>query len=458
MNMENSMYNKKKKLLALSIFHFSLLVLLAACNSPVAFPTTSRQVAPSQKQTNIISCPFLDQTRGAEMPSLKIDLHLHSTLVYVENGNDNSAALIRYDAVTGQKTDIIRWPFGVIMSPQISTDDQWVLFITQLGNQHQFSLNLIRIDGQYLQTLYCDNSESISDPRWSPNQSIVVFDTASGVSWLSLTSGQLDLNVLSAADRFFDSSYRPRMWLDNTHVYLDDTFHADSTNADVPGDLTTLVLLDIKRGLHQQEQDLTPVFADPRNMQTANAPCSDLIMNSARTKLLLSQCQAVGYTRLHDHIYVTRTGPGSISVLPVAGGLPQQIMKFPSFPLTTLRLTNLAGTSLLLTVDDAGDSDNDHYSGVSQNGLWKVNSDGSGLKQLITDRAGEHVFLDPAGQLPWSNVSVDGSMYAAQIYQSNTFVHTIVVGSLNGGQPLILTEISHDETGVCLAIAGWTML
>lgn len=452
------MYNKKIKLLSLSIFHFSLIVLLAACNLPVVSPITARRTAPSHKQTNTISCPPSEQARRAVMPSLKIGLHPHSTLVYVENSDDNSAALIRYDTVTGQKTDIIRWPYGVIMSPQISTDDQWVLFTVQIGSQNQFSLDLIRIDGQHFQTLYCDNNASISDPRWSPNQSIVIFDTQSGVSWLNVASGQLNLNVLSSADRFLNTSYRPRMWLDNTHVYLDDTFHGDSTNADIPGDLTTLVLLDIKRGLHQQQQDLLTVFDDPRNMQTANAPCSDLITSSERTKLLLSQCQAVGYTHLHEHTYVTRTGPGSISVLPVTGGLPQQIMKFPTFPLTTLRLTNLAGTSLLLTVDDAGDSDYDHYSGISQNGLWKVNRDGSGLKQLMTNRAGEHVFLDSSGQLPWSNVSIDGSMYAAQFYQSNTLVHTIIVGSLNGGQPLILTEISHDETGVCLAIAGWTML
>jgi hypothetical protein len=88
---------------------------------------------------------------------------------------------------------------------------------------------------------------------------------------------------------------------------------------------------------------------------------------------------------------------------------------------------------------------------TSQNGLWKVGTDGSNPARLTT--SGE---LNQFTQFPWSNVSRDGSKYVLQIVTSSSSntTYTLEYGSLSGGSPFVFASI----TNVQLASVGWTTM
>ncbi len=96
----------------------------------------------------------------------------------------------------------------------------------------------------------------------------------------------------------------------------------------------------------------------------------------------------------------------------------------------------------------------ENYSGDSnQNGLWKINSDGTGLMRLTTDTQNLQS-LCPFTQYAWSNISRDESMYALQEHDQKNNTYNMYYGSLSGGQPTEFANISGTE----LLLAGWTSL
>ena len=90
----------------------------------------------------------------------------------------------------------------------------------------------------------------------------------------------------------------------------------------------------------------------------------------------------------------------------------------------------------------------------SQNGIWKMNIDGTGLTRLSTYAT---TTLNTAGQYTWSNFSRDSSFYAAATTIGET--QSLVYGSLQGGIPTTI-ESYHANTvpDVHWSIAGWTSL
>ena len=180
-----------------------LILLLAACGSnsrPANEGTTSTSSTAgtatsdrtagtttdlSQVQT---SCPSAGMARAAVMPPL--GLGNHQNIVYiVDEGQANIptfGTLKRYDVTTGAKTDIVKLPGASISDAQISADGQWILFVTDLTNQAK--LQLVRMDGQALQTLYCatlptngaNSSSALGDVQWSANQRLVAFNSYAG--------------------------------------------------------------------------------------------------------------------------------------------------------------------------------------------------------------------------------------------------------------------------------------
>jgi hypothetical protein len=95
---------------------------------------------------------------------------------------------------------------------------------------------------------------------------------------------------------------------------------------------------------------------------------------------------------------------------------------------------------------------------TSQNGLWKVNTDGSGLTRLTTENAGYESTFNRFTQYPWSNVSLDGKLYALQItdIQSKDPITNLVFGSLDGGTTTSFA-FAHVNAGT-VEVAGWTLM
>src|SRR5581483_5205803 len=123
--------------------------------------------------TAATTCPASGTGRAAVMPALH--LGPDQTIVYI----DAASALKRYDVQTGRTTTLLQ-AGGSIRHAQISRDGQWILFTVE--NE---SIRLVRVDGKYLQTLYCASQGKRIDPesasgfssavQWSPDQHEVIF-------------------------------------------------------------------------------------------------------------------------------------------------------------------------------------------------------------------------------------------------------------------------------------------
>jgi len=86
----------------------------------------------------------------------------------------------------------------------------------------------------------------------------------------------------------------------------------------------------------------------------------------------------------------------------------------------------------------------------SHNGLWKINTDGSGLTQLAS--AGS---LNRASQFPWSNMSRDATLYSFQGFDGKTI--SLEFGSLSGGATTTFASIAAGSNAD-LGIVGWTTM
>lgn len=85
--------------------------------------------------------------------------------------------------------------------------------------------------------------------------------------------------------------------------------------------------------------------------------------------------------------------------------------------------------------------------------LFKINSDGSGLSQLMAGATTETLLNLAAGYLPWSNASRDSALYALQLYDLATDKQTLVYGHMSGGAPVTFATSTN-----MLDIVGWTEL
>jgi dipeptidyl aminopeptidase/acylaminoacyl peptidase len=170
------------------------------------------------------SCPLQGQARAAVTAPLT--LGSNQNIVYVYN-TSTTAFLRRYDVTTGQKTTIVSLSSVKISDAQVSTDGQYVLFVSQVSGHP--AIQMIRMDGQGLQTLYCAYPNNgippaLNDLLWSPNQQLAVFlepDPNGGpagpdIRLLNLTAGTVQTKVIGG----MHSQYILETWRNNTQVYF----------------------------------------------------------------------------------------------------------------------------------------------------------------------------------------------------------------------------------------------
>jgi len=449
----------------LSLVSCCLVILFAACSSstgsatptPGTTPTSSGTTAtvdhtpttapPATVPPTQTNCPAAGTARAAVVPSLA--LGSHPNIVYIVNESQGSnptfGTLKSYDVTTGSKTEIVKMPNVSLSEAQLSADGQWTLFVTIAGNQAK--LQLIRVDGKALQTLYCAKAASngayppsaLDHVQWSSNEKLVVFnsytDAGSALYLLNMQSGSLQTE-LSTTRGVLDTAFT---WLDNTRVYL--------LGPMIDGPPTALYLLDTSRGANQNSSSLLQVFLAGNAEFCWNADSS---YDSAH--LFISQCTTDPSTTgpgISD-----QRGPSSVNIRPATGGSAQTIFSNQAMAVTAVRA--ISKTTLLLLVENNGFGSTNVD--TSKNGLWKINTDGTGLTRLTSDGAGVSggpSLLCQYTQYPWSNASRDGSLFALQHNSSNGKTISLLFGSLNGGTPTTFASISD---GTQLAIVGWTTL
>jgi eukaryotic-like serine/threonine-protein kinase len=406
---------------------------LSACGAQVPQIQQTSALASQSLLVNSINlspqistaCPAAGKGRAAVLPHLS--LGSHQNVVYTYNtfnnkGNPLSSTLKRYDVVTKTKTVIYAVQQKFIAGVQISADGQWVLFVAQQTVQGaQLSkLQLIRMDGTHLQTLYC--APSINETQWSTDQKLIVFSTISNgtesVDVLHATTGavQTDLSVPAK------NGVNVRTWLDTKRIYI--------TNTQIDQPPNTIYLLDTSKGANQQLSNLPVVF---------HGAFADFDSSYGGSKLFINSC-VCGYGD---------TGPSTITVRPATGGQGQTLFAAPAYAVTSMRA--VTPTTLLFIIDNfsiAGQANQSH------NGLWKINTNGTHITRLTTDAPGSSSGFNSATQFPWSNVSRDNSTYALQTNTSQK--ETLELGSLSGGAPTTIAYISGN--GASLSFVGWTTM
>jgi hypothetical protein len=404
-------------------------------------PATATVVPTSpQLQT---TCPAAGHARTPIMPSAT--LGQDQNIVYVANTNvgvsgnvSHSGALDRYDVTTG-KTATIEQPSDAVSinDAQLSANGQWVIFIATVGQSQR--LELVRVDGETLQVLYC--SSSIYDLQWSVNDQVLAFVSydnqanASVFYLLNMQNGSLQRVFHPLNDNSNGlSGYSIVSWLDATRMYV------LTQPLDQPA--STLSILDTTHGSNQNSSNLQQVFQVP-NSQAGFCWSSDSSYDGS--KLFLTQCQG------GDPRGGGTQGPSSLSSETAEGGTAHTLFTSQTMALTTIRA--ISSNTLLLIVGNAGTN-----ADTSHNGLWKIQSDGTELTQLTSDDAGVSggpSLLNQFNQYPWSNVSRNGNLYALQHNSANNKTVSLLYGSLSGGTPTTFASLSNSTT---LSVVGWTTL
>lgn len=416
--------------------------------------TTTSVTTTVPMPTTLTSCPPPGTARAAVLAPLA--LGTHQNIVYVvkqyQGTNFLGSTLRRYDVSTGAKTNIITINGAVIDNPQISADGQWLLFVASVGQQHK--LQMVRMDGKGLQTLYCASNTSLDNVLLSSNQKLAIFSSLNpnnnqgGLYLLNLNTGtvQLELKPANSGPPLnADNIATPFTWLDNTRIYV-----SFATAPIAPIDM--LGILDTSRGPNQQMSDLTTVFQDQVS-QTFNYPCWDADSSYNGSTLFLAQCSGISAPNCSGSCSLgTREGPSTINTEPGTGGSQKTIFTNQALGIAAIRA--ITSSTLLLQVENFSMN---HQVDTSQNGLWKLNTDGTGLTRLTTEANGTMTSLCPYTQNPWSNVSRDGKLYAFETSSTGTYptTYTLYYASLNGGSP---TQFASISDGTQLAIVGWTRM
>lgn len=400
---------------------------------PVAATTAPKQsntdktVPVTQKvPSTLTTCPSAGTARPAVLAPLV--LGSQQNLIYTVNEfNPLQGTVKRRQVGADHGVEIVKMKNVTISEAQVSQDGQWVLFSAMLGNQDQ--LRMVRVDGQGLQTLYCAPVGSIIlNSQWSFDQRAVIFDASPGGTvpttyLMNIISGTVQPELVPQSTM----GYLPRTWLDATHVYLT-SFSPQMRGAT----RQNIYLLDTQKGINQHDSDLQQVV-------TTTQYCTSFDTSYDVKSLYLSTCSGDGSAGNGFN------GPSSITIQDTRGGASRTVFSSTTMAITMVRA--ITPTTLLLMVENtAGD--------MSKNGLWKINTDGTGLTRLSTDTTNAQS-LCPYSQYAWSNTSPDQKYYALQSYDQNTHTYGMYYGSLTGGDPNQFAGISD---GTQLFLAGWTRM
>lgn len=455
----------------LSVFlALALLGILAACNGqtsstgnqtststtivgtkPPTVPKTTPTALPAtpmpQTQT---SCPAAGTARA--MVTAPLAHGNHASIVYLatqfSNGSTTSI-LKRFNVVTGTTSTILTLTNEVVRDPQISADGQWILFDHSTITQDQ--LQMVRMDGRGLQTLYCGST--FSNIIWSTNQQSVLFSQEAapqgsyGIYLLNLHTGTVQLELKPTQTQLGSNGVYPVTWLDNTRAYV-----AFTTAPIAPFD--QLGILDTSKGPNQSASNLVAIYHDKTGIPY-NYPCWNADSSYDASTLFVAQCSGISALNCSGSCELgTREGPSAIYTEPGAGGVLKTLLSSQTLGIAAVR--SITSSLLLLQVDNFSQN---YQIDTSQNGLWIVHSDGTGLTRLTTEANKTSTALCQFSQNPWSNASRDGTLYTFQTSASNSThsitAYTLSYGSLSGGTPKSFASVND---GSQLAIIGWTTM
>jgi hypothetical protein len=342
----------------------------------------------------------------------------------------SSTSLVRYDLTTGKKTTLVPAANdSSILDVKLSPDKQWLLFSTytpfSTQGQTLITLRVIRTDGSLLQTLYsyCSGSYpgGTSILAWSPNEREVAFAYISennGIKILDLTTGNVQTVLTGTAS----ISYRPASWVNNQELLVEQLDGAHSAT-------NKIYLLDTSKGANQPLSNLTA-------LTSIQEFCGNMALSSDGTQLFSSSCTAFNGNCQGNQVQ----GPSTVSLVPVSGGATKTIYSSQSQAITAL--APASATSLLIYIENTtGD--------LSQDGLWKINTDGSGLTRLTT--ASPLACQYSTEPYPFTQIASNSQSYALLYLEGG--VQKLAVGSLTGGAATTIATSDFSNANI-FVLAG----
>ncbi len=412
--------------------------------------TPGQTVSMPQTQTD---CPASNTARAAVMRPLALGSHPNLVYIYNEVPKNTSTAyghLRRYDATNGQKTDITTSGIQILQA-QVSSDGQWVLFLSMpdpRGGLHVVMLQLVRMDGQGLQTLMClPYSDSgvgpLSKPaisfQWSVDEKSILLSydvvnypadmASSTITVLNVSTGTSKPIFLDQGDNMY--TYSLVTWLDNTHAYI------------------------IKQGISGPTPPATVFLLNTATATVAHPGLVNILTTETRFSNYSVDSSFDG-TQLYSSYCLQAASPfnTNIQVGPAMGGARHTIFQEqPADCVQALRAVNPHILLLKVLVYNAT---------TSSTQMWVMNLPGGSMQVLtpltssLPGVSNQSYDLNQTSQYPWSNVSRDGSTYALQEVDSSTQTQSILIASLNGGKPTPIATTNPGSSSVSLA--GWTTM
>lgn len=387
-----------------------LTFLLAACGG-ASTSGGSATPAPGKTGTPQVSCPPTGKARAAIMAPLA--LGKQNTIVYSE------ALVLKRYTVSTRTTNVIVLGNGAILESRISADGQWVLMHTNISDVG--AIQLVRMDGQGLQTLYCAPGSGFGWMQWSPDNKYVAFIETPGdqSTWtfklLNVTTGAIHTTGYDSHNLL----YFPLEWLDTTHLYV-----SSFTPGTVPSNLYLLNAVTGEKQLILQ--------APPHDF--------DASISVDRTQLYTLQ-------------WTGSSGPSSIQVQPATGGPAKTVYSTSTYAINAMKTASRNTLAFLINNTNAD---------TSHNGVWKINTDGTGLTKLISNSAilsgtgneeiGFVTTFNWGMDAYWANASRDGAYYSLEMFNRSGGSNRLLVSSINGGAPETIAS-SPDAT-----LIGWTTM
>jgi hypothetical protein len=419
------------KKLQFFLFTVCLLLVMSACQTvsstpavntlPTSTATETTGAVPTDTTPASItsSCP----TSTLSMPVLPAGSHPHVLYLSERGGLQTAmtdAQLLSYDLFTKSTTTLLSLANTDqgIDSAQLSTDGQWALFLTSSLEQQTVKVQVIRADGQMLQTVFCAPLYKISNVQWSPDRQNIAFAVldnngqATAIELLNLFTGQ--------HKSFAVNNYRPYVWLNNMLLYIVQPQGNQLTSQ------MHLALLDTSKD------------SAPTNFTTiasTNALCGRFETIIDDTHLFSSSCTLVDVCR-----GPATQGPSTLNSLPATGGSATTIYQNHNQAIMTFHQVT-AQTLLMYIENTQGD--------LSQNGLWKINTDGTGLTRLTTIPGQQCGDLGYRATYP--QIVSSGQYYALRTVDATSQSTSLMVGNITGGVPTTF-ETKDIREGVLMLV------
>lgn len=383
-------------------------------------------------------CPAVGTAHKAILQPAALTVSQH-IIYYAERGGiqvaESNAKLMSYDVITGKANPLLSFanPETGIISAQLSSDGQWLLFVTDLWVQTPSSennyilqkLQIIRADGQHLQTLMCNTNQAFqrNPPQLSPDNQHIAFNTFNPTK----NSEVIDvLNLASGKIQEMDDSpnFYVRSWIDATRFYATPVSNRRENTSE------GIYLFDMNFSTNSYTSGY------PVSVGSLLSVCDTLEVDSTAKHLFTSSCAIVNK---NCRAGIGLQGPSTLSMQPVAGGTPTSLYSDPSHAIITLKVVD-PKTYLIYIQNSAGDT--------SQNGLWKVSAQGSHPTRLTKENTPMACYDSEGYASSLPEVFSNRQSYALRING------TLLLGSLNGGTPTtIYTKADTEDTLQLLGFA-----